>query len=74
MEVISHSLIWHSLLGSKIDYAIFTNLTEDRLEYHGSFYNYAEAKGKLFDSNILPSVGCYIINADDNFGKGLIKK
>ena len=74
MEVISHSLIGHSLLGSKIDYAIFTNLTEDRLEYHGSFYNYAEAKGKLFDSNILPSVGCYIINADDNFGKGLIKK
>jgi UDP-N-acetylmuramoyl-L-alanyl-D-glutamate--2,6-diaminopimelate ligase len=74
MEVTSHSLIWYSLVGVKLTTVIFTNLTDDHLEYHGSTYNYAQAKRILFEPGLWPTIKSYIINANDRVGKGLIKK
>ena len=74
MEITSHSLAWNSLEGLCIDTAIFTNLSADHLEYHGSLYLYSEAKKKLFNTNLFPNIKKYIINQDDRLGKSLIKK
>lgn len=48
MEVSSHSLALKKVEGISFDMAIFTNLTQDHLDFHGSMENYAEAKAKLF--------------------------
>ena len=49
MEVSSHALDQRRVDGLNFDYAIFTNLTEDHLDYHESLGSYALAKQKLFD-------------------------
>lgn len=48
IEVSSHAMTQSRVLGVPIDVAVFTNLTDDHLEYHGSFEKYREAKGMLF--------------------------
>jgi UDP-N-acetylmuramoyl-L-alanyl-D-glutamate--2,6-diaminopimelate ligase len=51
--------------------AIFTNLTRDHLDYHGTMENYAKAKQQLFN---WPNLSNAIINLDDEFGKILLAK
>lgn len=65
MEVSSHALEQRRVDGLKFDYAIFTNLTEDHLDYHKSMGNYALAKQKLF--SMLKDNGKSIINIDDKY-------
>ncbi len=62
MEVSSHGLSQGRVDGLPITTAVFTNLTQDHLDYHGTFSAYAEAKKQLFT---MPSVATAIVNADD---------
>jgi UDP-N-acetylmuramoyl-L-alanyl-D-glutamate--2,6-diaminopimelate ligase len=75
MEVSSHALDQKRVEGVDFDTAIFTNLTHDHLDYHGTFENYKAAK-KQFFSNFLkksPKKGkSAIINADDPSANELI--
>jgi UDP-N-acetylmuramoyl-L-alanyl-D-glutamate--2,6-diaminopimelate ligase len=65
MEVSSHALDQKRVAGLIFDYAIFTNLTQDHLDYHHDFDDYALAKQKLF--KMIKSNGTAIINADDEY-------
>lgn len=48
MEVSSHALVLGRVAGCEFDTAVFTNLTEDHLDFHKTMDNYARAKAKLF--------------------------
>lgn len=65
MEVSSHALDMDRIGNLKFDYAIFTNLTRDHLDYHKTIENYAKAKQKLFDK--IKENGKSIINCDDEY-------
>ena len=71
MEVSSHALDQKRTLGLNFQYCVFTNLTQDHLDYHGSFENYYQAKKRLFDDN--PDA-IAIVNSDDTFGQRLLKE
>lgn len=64
-EVSSQGLSYRRVEGYLFDYAIFTNLTQDHLDYHKNMENYALAKQKLFKK--LKKGGVAIINYDDNY-------
>jgi UDP-N-acetylmuramoyl-L-alanyl-D-glutamate--2,6-diaminopimelate ligase len=70
MEVSSHALDQSRVYGLDFDVAVFTNLTQDHLDYHVSMENYFEAKKKLF-TDLIPS-GCAVINHDDEWGVRLL--
>lgn len=65
MEVSSHGLDQGRVNGIAFDCALFTNLTHDHLEYHGTMQAYAAAKARLFE---LEGLGCAVLNLDDAFG------
>lgn len=65
MEVSSQGLAMGRLENIKFNYAIFTNLTQDHLDYHKTMENYAKAKQKLFYN--LKDNGVSIINSDDSY-------
>jgi len=69
MEVSSHSLVQQRISGVEFKVAVFTNLTRDHLDYHGTMENYGAAKKMLF---MQPGLQYAIINADDEFGQKLI--
>ena len=69
MEVSSHSLDLYRVYGTNFEEGIFTNLTQDHLDFHKTFENYYKAKAKLFDISKNS-----IINADDEYGERLIKE
>ncbi|MDF1644777.1 MAG: UDP-N-acetylmuramoyl-L-alanyl-D-glutamate--2,6-diaminopimelate ligase [Pseudomonadales bacterium] len=69
MEVSSHGLEQERLSGIQVNTALFTNLTRDHLDYHGSMKSYGDAKRKLFD---LPGLSHAVINFDDSFGRNLL--
>lgn len=68
MEVSSHSLVLDRVAGISFDVGIFTNLTQDHLDFHGSMEEYAKAKAKLFG---MCRIGC--MNADDAWYEKLRK-
>ena len=67
MEVSSHSLSFDRVGGLLFDYAIFTNLTQDHLDYHKNMESYAFAKQKLFKN--IKEDGFAIVNVDDESNK-----
>jgi UDP-N-acetylmuramoyl-L-alanyl-D-glutamate--2,6-diaminopimelate ligase len=69
MEVSSHSLDQSRVEGVSFDVAVFTNLTRDHLDYHGSMENYFAAKAKLLD--YLTPAGTVVYNVDDPAWTGL---
>ena len=69
MEVSSHSLEIGRVEVVDFDYALFTNLTQDHLDYHLTMENYFQAKRKLFLK--LKDVNNSVINIDDEYGKRL---
>lgn len=71
MEVSSHALDQGRIDGVRIHTAVFTNLTRDHLDYHGSFEAYGAAKERLFHRD---EVKCCIVNADDVFGSELLAR
>jgi UDP-N-acetylmuramoyl-L-alanyl-D-glutamate--2,6-diaminopimelate ligase len=68
MEVSSHALDQHRVDGIHFDVAVFTNLTRDHLDYHGTMEAYGAAKAKLF---AWPGLRAAVVNADDAFGREL---
>ncbi|MGF6756537.1 UDP-N-acetylmuramoyl-L-alanyl-D-glutamate--2,6-diaminopimelate ligase [Paraburkholderia sp. GAS42] len=69
MEVSSHALHQGRVNGTSFDIAVFTNLTQDHLDYHGTFAAYEAAKVRLFD---WPGLRCAVINRDDEAGRRLL--
>lgn len=63
MEVSSHSLDQHRVDGVRFDVAIFTNLTREHLDYHGTVGNYLKAKAAIFFA--LKENGIAVLNCDD---------
>lgn len=70
-EVSSHSLIQRRVDALEYDYAIFTNLSHEHLDYHGNMENYYFAKAKLFEN--LNDKQWAIINIDDESGQRLFE-
>ena len=66
MEVSSHGLDQRRTAGVRIDVGVFTNLTRDHLDYHGTMEAYAEAKYRLFASRGLAHA---VVNEDDPCGR-----
>jgi UDP-N-acetylmuramoyl-L-alanyl-D-glutamate--2,6-diaminopimelate ligase len=66
MEVSSHALVLERVHRTIFAGAIFTNLTQDHLDFHGTMEAYAEAKKRLFD--MLPASAIAVSNADDERG------
>ncbi len=71
MEVSSHALDQGRVQGVVFSVALFTNLTRDHLDYHGSMQAYGDAKARLF---AWPGLKAAVINRDDAFGRELIER
>lgn len=69
LEVSSHSLALKRVAGMNFTLGVFTNLSRDHLDFHGSMENYKNAKKSLFTEH---RVGKRIINIDDPFGREII--
>ena len=67
MEVSSHALEIGRVNMLEFDSAIFTNLTQDHLDFHGTMENYYNAKKKIFE--MLRDGGKGVVNSDDEYGK-----
>ena len=65
MEVSSQGIAHHRIMGMKFDIALFTNLTQDHLDYHKTMENYALAKRELFKQ--LTGIKSAIVNYDDSY-------
>jgi UDP-N-acetylmuramoyl-L-alanyl-D-glutamate--2,6-diaminopimelate ligase len=71
MEVSSHALVQARVEGIHFDVAVFTNLSHDHLDYHGTMESYFEAKAMLFTpSHALRGV----VNVDDPWGQRLLER
>ena len=68
MEVSSHALALNRVYGIKFIVGVFTNLSEDHLDFHKTMENYLEAKAKLFDMSDFA-----IVNGDDIYAPRLLK-
>jgi UDP-N-acetylmuramoyl-L-alanyl-D-glutamate--2,6-diaminopimelate ligase len=68
MEVSSHGLDQGRVNGVAFDVALFTNLSRDHLDYHGTMAAYGAAKARLF---AWPGLRAAVINVDDAFGRSL---
>jgi UDP-N-acetylmuramoyl-L-alanyl-D-glutamate--2,6-diaminopimelate ligase len=70
LEVTSHALMQNRLDGYRHDVAVFTNLSQDHLDYHGTMEAYFEAKSRLFTPEHARQA---VVNADDPFGRQLLE-
>jgi UDP-N-acetylmuramoyl-L-alanyl-D-glutamate--2,6-diaminopimelate ligase len=68
MEVSSHALVLHRVVGLLFDVAVFTNLTQDHLDFHGDMETYYQAKASLFTPELSRSA---VICTDDAWGQKL---
>lgn len=71
MEVSSHGLSQQRVAALQFDSAIFTNLSRDHLDYHGSMQAYADSKAQLF---MQPGLSRAVLNADDPFSQQLLAR
>ena len=77
MEVSSHALAQERIRGLEWDVAVFTNLTQDHLDYHGTMENYFESKAKLFTQLAQQQKKrepVAVVNMDDRYGEQLLDK
>ncbi len=72
MEVSSHALSQERVAGLRFDVGIFTNLTQDHLDFHQTMEKYAAEKKKLF-TNYLDKNSLAIINADDQWATFMVE-
>ena len=70
MEVSSHALVQERVRGIEWDAAVFTNLTQDHLDFHGTMEKYFESKARLFTglASQKRKRGTAVINGDDRYG------
>ncbi len=74
MEISSHALHQNRVRGVEFDAAVFTNLTQDHLDYHSTMETYFEAKKLLF-TNLAQQThkrGTAVVNVDDRYGRRLV--
>jgi len=71
MEASSHAIVQERIAGLKLAGAVFTNITHDHLDYHGTFDEYIKAKKKLFDE--LPKDAFALVNGDDKRGGVMVQ-
>jgi len=71
MEVSSHALVQHRVTGLQFAGAVFTNITHDHLDYHGTFDAYIAAKKLLFDR--LPKTAFALVNLDDRHAPTMLQ-
>ena len=71
MEVSSHALVQHRVDAMRFDVSVFTNLSRDHLDYHGTMEAYFEAKAMLFDA---ARTTMSVINIDDEYGRRLAER
>ena len=71
MEVSSHAVAQHRVTALRFAGGIFTNLSHDHLDYHGTFDNYLKAKKGFFDA--LPKTAFALTNADDKRGAVMLQ-
>ena len=71
MEVSSHAVAQHRIGGLRFAGGVFTNLTHDHLDYHGTLANYRDAKKGFFDA--LPRTAFALTNADDRNGAVMLQ-
>ena len=69
MEVSAHALYYHKVAGTYFTACIFTNLTQDHLDFFENMSDYGNAKKRLFTEEICPIA---IVNGDDKFAKQLL--
>jgi len=69
MEVSSHSLALGRVDGTRYDVAVFTNLSQDHLDFHAGFEDYFKAKAKLFTPRY---AGIAVLNVADRYGRRLV--
>jgi len=69
MEVSSHGLRLHRVAGLRFDVAVFTNLTQDHLDFHADMEDYFASKAMLFDG--LDKDALAVVNGDDPYGRRL---
>jgi len=74
MEVSSHALDQQRVAGCQFSGAIFTNLTQDHLDYHASMQDYFEAKARLFAPPLLAAEAGAVVNGDDPWGARLAER
>jgi UDP-N-acetylmuramoyl-L-alanyl-D-glutamate--2,6-diaminopimelate ligase len=77
MEVSSHALTQERVRGLEWDVGVFTNLTQDHLDYHGTMENYFESKAKLFAQLAQQQKKrkpVAVVNMDDRYGEQLLNK
>lgn len=73
MEVSSHALDQKRVWGIDYDVAIFSNLTRDHLDYHGSMEEYFKAKARLFAClGVMKKESVGVVNADDPWGQRIL--
>jgi UDP-N-acetylmuramoyl-L-alanyl-D-glutamate--2,6-diaminopimelate ligase len=76
MEVSSHALSLERVAGCEFDVAVFTNLTQDHLDFHRDMEGYCRAKSRLF-AGLGPGVKknpkYAVVNADDPYGDSIVK-
>lgn len=72
MEVSSHALALHRTAGIDFEVALFTNLTRDHLDFHGTLDDYLAAKGLLFEG--LSSGATAVLNRDDPAWEALAQR
>lgn len=73
MEVSSHALEQQRVFGIPFDVAVFTNLTRDHLDYHGTMERYFRSKQVLFEGCGTDPPRAAVINIDDEYGRQLWK-
>ncbi len=71
MEVSSHAVVQGRINGLEFDGGVFTNITHDHLDYHGTFENYIKAKKLFFDN--LPMDAFALVNKDDRNGMVMVQ-
>ncbi len=73
MEVSSHALEQERVWGLPFDVAVWTNLTQDHLDYHKTMEAYFQAKAQLFDGVGTPPPRVSVVNVDDAWGRRLAR-
>lgn len=71
MEVSSHSIVQERIAGLTFEGGVFTNITHDHLDYHGTFAEYIRAKKMFFDR--LPKKAFALVNTDDRNGSVMVQ-
>ncbi|HMJ05446.1 MAG TPA: UDP-N-acetylmuramoyl-L-alanyl-D-glutamate--2,6-diaminopimelate ligase, partial [Chthoniobacterales bacterium] len=77
MEVSSHALAQERTRGLEWDVAVFTNLTQDHLDFHGTMENYFDSKVKLFTglaAQTTKKKAIAVVNIDDRYGEQLLDR